>query len=186
MTTQLGQRPLLYSHGHGYHAVQQLPASQRLPIEILLDIYLLLDPYDFNSSRHTCRSWFVAGLNETILGRMLSRGGWTSSINSILGFQASSNVDKPMSSRASVMSKWLARECTLGPRHHGSEPAFVEIGQTHFIGGSPISTSDERNIVYTASMCGRYLMVTHGCTILVYELHHQCEESFSRPWSISS
>ncbi|KXH25942.1 F-box domain-containing protein [Colletotrichum nymphaeae SA-01] len=125
-------------------------------------------------------------MNETILGCMLSRGGWASSIKSILGFQASSNTDTPVSSQASVMSKWLARECTLGPRHNGSEPAFVEIGQTHFIGGSPIITSDERNIVYTASMCGRYLMVTHGCTILVYELHHQCEESFSRPWSMSS
>ncbi|KAK0374204.1 F-box domain-containing protein [Colletotrichum limetticola] len=166
--------------------MQQLPASQRLPIEILLGIYSLLDPCDFNSSRHTCRSWLLAGMNETILGRMLSRGGWTSSINSILGHQASSNTDKPVPSRASVMSKWLTRECTLGPRHNGSKPAFVEIGQTHFIGGSPISTSDERNIVYTASMCGRYLMVTHGCTILVYELHHQCEESFSRPWPISS
>ncbi|KAK1509165.1 F-box domain-containing protein [Colletotrichum costaricense] len=150
MTNQPGQRPLLYSHGHGYHAMQQLPVSQRLPIEILLGIYLLLDPCDFNSSRHTCRSWFLAGMNETILGRMLSRGGWTSSINSILGHQASSNTDKPVPSRASVMSKWLTRECTLGPRHNGSKPAFVEIGQTHFIGGSPISTSDERNIVYTA------------------------------------
>ncbi|KXH30075.1 F-box domain-containing protein [Colletotrichum simmondsii] len=154
MTTQPGQRPLLYSHGHGYHALQQLPASQRLPIEILLDIYSLLDPYDFNSSRHTCRSWLVAGMNETILDCMLSRGGWASSIKSILGFQTSSNTDTPVSNRASVMSKWLARECTLGPRHNGSEPAFVEIGQTHFIGGSPISTSDERNIVYTASRLG--------------------------------
>ncbi|KAK7449978.1 F-box domain-containing protein [Colletotrichum acutatum] len=184
MTTQLDQRPPLHGHGHGYHVVQQLPASQRLPVEILHDIYLLLDPYDFNSSRHTCRFWLLAGMNETILSCMLTRGGWTSSINTILGYQSFSNTDKSMSSRASVMSKWLARECNLGPRHHGREPAFVEIGQTQFIGNSPIYTSDEQKIIYTASRLGLIFEI-QGLSVLPVKYSTQNKQCNCGTWEIS-
>ncbi|OHE98455.1 F-box domain-containing protein [Colletotrichum orchidophilum] len=154
MTTQPNNLSQL--HGHGYHVSDQLPAAKKLPVEILQDIYSLLDPYDFNSSRHTCRSWFLAGMNENVLIRMLMRGGWTSSINIILdSAQGSDNASKPISSRASIMSKWLARECTLSSRHNGGEPAFVELSQTQFmdlVDTGPTSETDRETVVYTANI----------------------------------
>ncbi|KAK1659965.1 hypothetical protein BDP55DRAFT_697313 [Colletotrichum godetiae] len=116
-------------------------------------------------------------MNEAVLDCMISRGGWNSSINIILGDQSSGNTVSSSSTRATTMSKWIARECALGSRRHRSELAFVEIAQTQFVSGCPISTSDCRKFDYTASICGRFLMVTYGSVILVFELHHQCEES---------
>ncbi|TIC89667.1 hypothetical protein CH35J_012674 [Colletotrichum higginsianum] len=108
----------------------------RLPVEILHQIYFLLDPPDFNVARHTCRTWFWASLNRSILVTMLKRGGWWSSIERILevkqGKRALFNVHDQDVTEEWVMSKWLARECALGPSHHGLEPAFVEISQTQF------------------------------------------------------
>ncbi|KAK2728190.1 F-box domain-containing protein [Colletotrichum kahawae] len=84
----------------------------RLPVEILHQIYLYLHPYDFNSARHTCRSWFTTSLNRSILVRMLKRGGWWSSVEDILGLglfsQRKQHLDEIW-----TMSKWLSRECTL-------------------------------------------------------------------------
>ncbi|KZL69848.1 F-box domain-containing protein [Colletotrichum tofieldiae] len=164
----------------------------RLPVEILHQIYALLDPYDFNAARHTCRSWFLAGLSRTVLASMLKRGGWWSSIEGILDLEQNDallRVHGQDMNTEWVMSKWLARECTLGPSHYASEPAFVEISQTQFIDlNSDTSTpgSGEYTAKYTASMCGRFLMVSYGATIYVYELNHRCGNAKSHRWGMSS
>ncbi|KAK1595526.1 F-box domain-containing protein [Colletotrichum navitas] len=166
--------------GHDNHASQLVPTAMRLPVEILHHIYDLLDPYDFNVARHTCRPWFCAGLNRTVLVTMLKRGGWWSSINTIIDVEH----NKPMlethdqyPNQEWIMSKWFARECALGPSHRGPEPAFVEVSQTQFIDlRSDASTSGIGDgAKYTASMCGRFLMASYDCTIYVYELNHRCK-----------
>ncbi|KAK1987321.1 F-box domain-containing protein [Colletotrichum cereale] len=171
--------------GHGNHASPLTPTAMRLPVEILHQIYALLHPYDFNVARHTCRSWFWAGLSRSILVTMLKRGGWWSSIETIIDREQNKALPSTYGQDTNqewIMSKWLARECTLGPDHRGSEPAFVQVSQTQFIDlGSEASAIgvDDTNARYTASMCGRFLMVSYGCTIYVYELNHGCRNAKS-------
>ncbi|KAK1970053.1 F-box domain-containing protein [Colletotrichum sublineola] len=166
--------------GHGNHPSQLFPTAMRLPVEILHQIYALLGPYDFNAARHTCRSWFWAGLSRTILVTMLKRGGWWSSIDNIVDMEDNKALPETPDhglNQEWIMSKWLARECMLGPSHPGPEPAFVQVSQTQFIDlKSDASTPgiDDNHARYTASMCGRFLMASYGCTIYVYELNHQC------------
>ncbi|GKT40596.1 uncharacterized protein ColSpa_00777 [Colletotrichum spaethianum] len=183
---------VVHFHGHGHHVPQPVPAAMRLPVEILCQIYELLDPYDFNVARHTCRSWFLAGFSRTVLISMLKRGGWWSSVEGILNLEQKDKMPKIQSQGLNqewIMSKWLARECTLGPNHRGSEPAFVEISQTQFAdlhSDTSIPAIAEDTATYTASMCGRFLMVTYGATIYVYELNHRCRNANSPRWVLSS
>ncbi|KAJ0165358.1 hypothetical protein CTA2_11510 [Colletotrichum tanaceti] len=184
---------VVHLHGHGHHLSKLLPAAMRLPIEILHQIYSLLDPPDFNVARHTCRTWFWAGLNRSILVTMLKRGGWWSSIESVLdvkqGKHALFNVHDPDVTEEWVMSKWLARECALGPSHGALEPAFVEISQTQFTDFASATvpgTGEDACARYTASMCGQFLMVSYGAIIYVYELNHRCRDAKSPRWSMSS
>ncbi|OBR04418.1 F-box domain-containing protein [Colletotrichum higginsianum IMI 349063] len=184
---------VVHLHGHGRHLSQLIPAAMRLPVEILHQIYFLLDPPDFNVARHTCRTWFWASLNRSILVTMLKRGGWWSSIERILevkqGKRALFNVHDQDVTEEWVMSKWLARECALGPSHHGLEPAFVEISQTQFTdfaSGTVPGTGEDVCARYTASMCGQFLMVSYGAVIYVYELNHRCRDAKSPRWLMSS
>ncbi|KAH0424701.1 F-box domain-containing protein [Colletotrichum camelliae] len=147
----------------------------RLPVEILHQVYLYLHPCDFNSARHTCRSWFTASLNRSILIRMLKRGGWWSSAEDLLGLgffsQRKQHLDEIW-----TMSKWLSRECTLCCQYSSEQPAFVQVGQTLF--------SDCRDgtgaYKLSTSVCGRFLMARHSDTLDIYELDHRCEPCRSR------
>lgn len=80
------------------------------------------------------------------------------------------------------MSKWISRECDLASTK-GS--AFKQVGFTDFSGLVPGSTTARLHgtLVFTMSLCSRFLMVTHGRTLYVYELNHVC---FSRgpSWSL--
>jgi F-box-like len=110
--------------------------ASRLPTEILQQIFYNLAPSDFNSARHTCRSWFVKSLNRSLLEMMLKRAGFS---NRILQPKADQNGDSPNGiSIEWSMSKTLALECALGPDWTGnglardctsksSDSAFVEV-----------------------------------------------------------
>ncbi|KAH9242291.1 hypothetical protein K456DRAFT_1905194 [Colletotrichum gloeosporioides 23] len=147
----------------------------RLPAEILHQVYLYLHPCDFNSARHTCRSWFTVSLNRSILVQMLKRGGWWSSVEDILGLSLFSQR-KQYLDEIWTMSKWLSRECTLCCQYSSEQPAFVEVGQTLF--------SDCRDgtgaYKLSTSVCGRFLMASHNRTLDIYELDHRCEPCRSR------
>ncbi|KAI9814763.1 MAG: hypothetical protein M1827_003029 [Pycnora praestabilis] len=98
-----------------------LPAAFFLPTEILQHIYRYLPPVDFNASRHTCRSWMLASLDKSLLGLMLKRGGWWSGIQQDL--QPLTQRDEApdlILSETWLMSKRLARECSLGPGWSGN------------------------------------------------------------------
>lgn len=58
------------------HLPRPQPATaQLLPHEVLMEIFGYLHPSDFDSARHTCRSWFLAGLDHRIGLQMLRSTG---------------------------------------------------------------------------------------------------------------
>ncbi|EQL03260.1 hypothetical protein G6O67_005480 [Ophiocordyceps sinensis] len=81
-----------------------------------------------------------------------------------------------------IMSKWISRECNMSEANQG---AFTEVGHTDFgdmvhmakTGGSTDA------VTFTVSLCGRYVMATHGQIAHVYELNHVCPPGRSA-WSI--
>ena len=157
----------------------------KLPTEVVHQLFRNLHPVDFNSARHTCRSWFINSLERSILEIMLRRGGWSASIprrissNHALDEQQAINDEWQMSKR-------ISRECALGPEWTGNgfgdnrgksdiqpkHSAFVHTCATnftdfalHYPGMSASGT------VFTVSSCGRFLMAANGCLINIYELN---------------
>lgn len=110
--------------------------ASRLPTEIIQEILYNLAPADFNSARHTCRSWFVNSIDRSLLETMLRRAGFS---NLIVPLTADQSIFEECEISAEwSMSKTLARECALGPdwtgngltREHASKTlssAFVEV-----------------------------------------------------------
>ncbi|KAF4992610.1 hypothetical protein FDECE_13661 [Fusarium decemcellulare] len=165
---------------YGVLQLDNRPLSMRLPHEIIQHIYHFLSPEDFRNARCTSRSWFLAGLDRNILVKMLKRGGWWSSLQQIL---------KPLSitrllniSQERLMSKWISRECDLASL---TKSAFTQVGFTDFSGLVPGSATGRLHgtLVFTMSLCGRFVMVTHGQTLYVYELNHVCLNRRSS-WSV--
>lgn len=80
------------------------------------------------------------------------------------------------------MSRWISRECNMAdPKGN----AFREAGYTDF--RDMVQGSGEGCVhgalTFTASQCGRFLMVSHGQFVYVYEMNHVCAQRRSR-WSI--
>lgn len=143
----------------------------RLPNETLQNIYRYLAPRDFHAARRTCRLWFLASLDRSLLVQMLKRGGWWSSWLSIR--ESQNTFQLPEGDEMKLMSKWISRESDLASL---SRMAFQEIGFTDFSGLLPGSTLGALHgaLFFTASVCGRFLMVTNERTTFVYELGHTC------------
>lgn len=135
------------------------------PRELIQHIYSYLHPRDFNAARHTCQSWMTASLDKGLLTLMLKRAGWSArNENYIWG-----------------MSCRLARECALTSGWTGNgitEPplsspfrqsAWVDFSE--LASGYTSSTGRNSNgLVFTVSVCGKYLLVAEGGMIYVYEL----------------
>lgn len=180
-------------------AVLQYPRCMaQLPTEVLHQIYLELGPADFNSARHTCRSWYVNSLEQGLLETMLKRGGWTSSIPSE---EPRLGLPPRGTSVEWLMSKRIARECALGPDWHGNGLDLTELQfrfghqryapkATPFLQTSTIdftelgihypgSDGPSAGIIFSVSCCSKFLMVAHGCMVYIYELNrgHTFEES---------
>ncbi|PFH63422.1 hypothetical protein XA68_10012 [Ophiocordyceps unilateralis] len=133
------------------------PSSMRLPTELLQHIFLFLSPVDFNAARHTCRAWFIASLHQLLLVEMLRRGGC----------------------HELVMSKWISRECNLADPNCR---AFAERGLSDF--GDMVHRARSSAVAFTVSLCGRYLLATHGQVAYIYELNHVCppgRSAWARP-----
>jgi hypothetical protein len=156
------------------------PSSMRLPNETIQQIYLFLSPQDYNAARHACRSWFLASLDRGLLVRMLKRGGWWSSMLQIM---TPLNITRLLSlNQERIMSKWISRECDLSRL---KKSAFREVGYTDFSGLVPGTAAGSVHgaLVFTGSLCGRFLLVTHGRHMIVFELGHTCSRLRS-PWSV--
>lgn len=172
----------------------------QLPTEILQQVFRLLTPTDFNSSRHICRAWFISSLEPSILKLMLKRGGWSSCMEHCFGRNQSLESGSRIND-AWIMSKHIARECTLGPDWTGNgasggnaqdasskKSGFVHISNVDFTEVPvPRSETDTAGIIFTVSTCGKFLVAANGCLIYVYELnrsHTQKESSAICPGSL--
>lgn len=163
------------------------PASlgAQLPTEILQQIFYMLSPADFNSSRHTCRSWFISSLERSILEVMMSRGGWSSSI------QRDIAANRALDSEARINDEWLmskriSRECALGPDWTGNgisdstEYQSLPSNKSGFVCTCIVDFTDipvhnpgksASGTIFTVSTCGKFLMAANGCLIYIYEMN---------------
>lgn len=107
----------------------QIGIAQRLPTEIVLKILGLLQLPEFDAARHTCRLWFMAGLDYKLATVMLRRSGLYSAhlhdieeerlrfdrynIDSNSVYAKFDNVCSDQIDREWLMSKRLATECRL-------------------------------------------------------------------------
>lgn len=135
------------------------------PRELIQHIYSYLHPRDFNAARHTCQSWMTASLDKGLLTTMLKRAGWsTRDENHIWG-----------------MSCRLARECALSSGWTGNgiidPPRISPFRQSAWVdfselasGYTPSTGRNHNGLVFTVSVCGKYLLVAEGGMIYVYEL----------------
>ncbi|CZR51121.1 uncharacterized protein PAC_00996 [Phialocephala subalpina] len=169
-----------------------VPLATKLPTEIVQQIFRNLSPGDFNSARHSCRSWFIHSLNKSLLQIMMRRGGISNSaMADVLPTRA---IDpKAPSNETWLMSKRLSRECALGPDWLGNgvpmasatgerPSAFVNVTSVDFTEVAVhYPGPDSAGTVFTISNCGRFLMAANGCLVHVYELnrrHRPKEGSF--------
>jgi hypothetical protein len=158
--------------------------AHQLPLEILQQVFLQLSPTDFNSARHSCRSWLIHSLSRSLLETFLRRMGFSDAIRtSSTLIRSQSQSPQLRESYEWLLSKRIARECALGPdwSDHGLQPNTASCSATKsaFI---PASTIDFTNIadhypeaeavrtLFTVSSCGRFLMVANGCLVYIYEL----------------
>lgn len=181
--------------------------ASRLPSEILDHIYSYLAPADFNSARHSCRSWFISSLNHTTLQIMLMRGGWSLDLRGI-GENGYPDVETPLINNEWLLSKRLARECALGSQWTGnglSSQLCFDIGGECSPRTSPFrpisevdftaldvsynSSHTHPGLDYTFSNCGQYLMMAQGWLVWVYQLNYDQERNHTAgihsPGSIS-
>jgi hypothetical protein len=178
--------------------LQSSSQASMLPTEILQHIYYNLAPADFNSARHTCRSWYINSLDHSLLETMLRRGGYSNFIPS----QAIDNHLKVNDEW--LMSKRIARECALGPDWNGNglppmrdavsglprtKLAFARSASVDFtdvaVHYPGLNSAGTRFIV---SSCGKYLIVANGCLVYIYELNRSdhCRSGKVHPGSLRS
>ncbi|KAF2630750.1 hypothetical protein BU25DRAFT_455826 [Macroventuria anomochaeta] len=165
-----------------YNAVSSIipparPASSRLPTEILLGIYNYLNAKDCNAARRTCRSWMMASLNKSLLIAMLSRGGWHSD-GQMREEEITQKCLATASSEEWVLSRLLSRQCALASRWTGNgldaRPAIVESTEIDFSelahGYAPQKGQASGGMIFTSSICGKYLLVANGTLVYIYGL----------------
>ncbi|KAG4028546.1 hypothetical protein MFRU_021g01330 [Monilinia fructicola] len=182
------------SSSHRLPSVDRLEESARqstaftfstLPTEIIQQIYGHLAPADFNSARHTCRTWLFTSIDRSILENMIRRGGWEASCQQEISNTKGANFCRS-SEYEWFMSKRISRECALGPSWTGyGVPPMPEEFPPGLINSafSKASTVDFTEVavqyqdtipagtIFTVSSCGRFLMAANGCLIYVYELN---------------
>jgi len=109
-----------WSSAISYVSPPKLPAVHFVPAELLQQVYSNLRPADFNAARHTCRAWMLASLERHLLTCILKRGGWSGDTITTAPFHGSPNDREEATSEEWVLSKRLARECSLGPDWTGN------------------------------------------------------------------
>jgi hypothetical protein len=165
--------------------------AAQLPTEIIQQVLYHLSPSDFNSARHTCRSWFFSSLERSILETMFRRGGWASSTPRD-GTHPPFDLEHNLADGEWHLSKRLSRECALGADWKGNGVIDNRDHSSSTIPGSPFihtstvdfteiavhySSSNSSGTIFTMSSCGRFLMAANGCLIYVYEINRRHSSS---------
>lgn len=171
--------------------LMQNPLSMTLPCELIQRVFDFSSPMDFNAARHTCRSWMRASLDQRLLYSMLKRGGWWSGAYSDLWSRKSS------ASEEWLLSRYLSRQCALTAgwtgnglqersyteteERAGLPGSFIECCQADFAdlasGYGALARQQGPRLMFSASVCGQFLLVAEASVIYVYAL----EEAEIRP-----
>ena len=160
------------------------PASGRVPIEILLGIYAHLNAKDFNAARRTCRHWMIVSLDKSLLHAMLRRGGWYSD-SQANDKEIAHNRSTAVSSEEWRLSRLLSRQCALASRWTGNgldgRSAIMEHTDVDFSelahGYAPQKGRASGGLIFTSSICGKYLLVAKDTLVYIYSL----EDGLLRP-----
>lgn len=153
------------------------PTSGTLPTEILLDIYTYLNAKDFNAARRTCRRWMMASLNKSLLIAMLTRGGWSGD-SQMTQQQIVQKCTTTSSSEEWIISRYLSRQCAVASHWTGNGldagSAIVESTEIDFSdlagGYAPQKGRTNGGLMFTASICGKYLLVVKETLIYIYRM----------------
>jgi hypothetical protein len=160
----------------------KFPPSYYVPTEILQQVYSYLGPIAFNAARHTCKNWMRASLDKSLIVTMLNRGGWWSGAESDLEQRDVLSSLAPESKSTSeewFLGRRLSRECSLSSAYKGNgldefDSPIMEVSQTDFAGlAIRYSASIGRQqaaLIFTTSVCGKFLLVTRDTRIYIYEL----------------
>jgi hypothetical protein len=154
-----------------------------MPFEIVQQIFTYLGPKDFNAARHTCRNWMRASLDKSLLQVMLTRGGWWSSAADDLEKRKRSsnrNARPFLQSEEWLLSRNLSRQCALTSDWTGNgldvRPPIVETCDTDFTelanGSFSSNTDNNGNLVFSASVCGRFILAAKDTLIYVYDMRN--------------
>ncbi|KAF2499318.1 hypothetical protein BU16DRAFT_267375 [Lophium mytilinum] len=170
----------------GAAAPRVLPPPCRLPTELIQHVYSFLSPRDFNAARHSCQTWMTASLDRTILRSMLRRGGWIGGAEHDLHKRYVRNESVEQGRVEWFLSKRLSRECALscnwtgngletpGTRNAKYREPMVEVARTDFADLAHGSAGPEGRhtgaLVFTVSVCGRFLLVAESGMIYIYQL----------------
>ncbi|KAI9739755.1 MAG: hypothetical protein M1834_006475 [Cirrosporium novae-zelandiae] len=150
----------------------KMPKVYFLPTEVIQEIYRYLAPIDFNAARHTCHYWMEASLEVQMLTMMLKRGRWWSAAQLDISFSSPDHYLKNFyDSQEWLLSKRLARECSLSPDYTGN--GIPGTPKSSLVVTAVADFSDlasQTSIDFTASMCGKFILVVDGCMIYVYTL----------------
>ncbi|KAH6612707.1 hypothetical protein C7974DRAFT_369744 [Boeremia exigua] len=155
------------------------PASGKLPTEILLSIYNYLDAKSFNAARRACRSWMMASLDKSLLKTMIHRGGWHSG-SERNGDSLANRCLTATSNEEWILSRYLSRQCAMAAHWTGNgvdeRSAFVESSEIDFselANGFAIQKGRTScALIFTSSICGKYLLVAKDTLIYVYGLEN--------------
>lgn len=88
-----------------------------LPSELLQQVYRHLSPQDFDTVRHTCRKWFLASLDKSLLQKMTRRAGCAQAAREDVQLRKSLDIDGSTSDEW-LLSKRLATEARVTPGKH--------------------------------------------------------------------
>jgi hypothetical protein len=128
-----------------------------------------------------------ASLDKSLLAAMLCRGGWSTIV------EADHEKSKPSTPNGSpvcneseewLLSRRLSWQCALASGWTGNglevRQAIVESSQIDFTelthGHSAASGEQSRGLVFSTSVCGRYLLVARDTLIYIYSFWRGCLE----------
>ncbi|PVH97805.1 hypothetical protein DM02DRAFT_657963 [Periconia macrospinosa] len=200
--TVVAPRSTLRLHGNQRKASQTINSSEEavegcllpsknaishlIPHELLWLIYHYLGPQDFNSARHTCRTWIRASLDRRLLLKMLRRGGWennTESDSDNKDARKRRNPSTKFIEEVQFLSWRLASEYAILPSRARKESLqskspfmdtshidFADLGNGAANNAHDLGSSKNICLLFNISVCGRYLLVARDTIIYVYEL----------------
>jgi hypothetical protein len=124
-----------------------------------------------------------ASLDKNLLVAILCRGGW-SAIEADREKSSHSTPNVGIDSKEWLLSRRLSRECALASGWTGNgleaRPPIVESSQVDFTelsnGHSAASGEHSRGLVFSTSVCGRYLLVARDTLIYIYSFWRGCLE----------